>query len=175
MSSQWFVFVILWWGRFFFPLTCTVNPTWPSANLPVTHMDIHTEAQANVFWHHVTILYNRVESSYIRYWHCSSPQQRLHCSLSLWCVSECRNKVYVFRPEEHCCPFCSLVEKTRTTVEETCPAESWRHCSHVYFLHFQPWKNWRRQQCFSASLGWPLDISDTSRCVRCFNVIFVFG
>lgn len=53
--------------------------------------------------------------------------------------------------------------------------ESWRHCSHIYFLQFQPWKNWRRQKCFSASLGWPLDISDTSRCVKCFNVIFVFG
>lgn len=34
-------------------------------------------------------------------------------------------------------------------------------------------KGWRRQQCFSASLGWPLDISDTSRCVRCFKVIWV--
>lgn len=43
------------------------------------------------------------------------------------------------------------------------------------FPAVQTLKNWRRQQCFSASLGWPLDISDTSRCVRCFNVIFVFG
>lgn len=33
----------------------------------------------------------------------------------------------------------------------------------------------QQQQCFSASLGWPLDILDTSRYVRCFEVIFFFG
>lgn len=38
------------------------------------------------------------------------------------------------------------------------------------------WKPWReQQQCFFVSLDWPLDILDTSRCVRCFRPFFFFS
>lgn len=132
---------------FFLPLTCTVNPTLPSANLPVAHIDMHTSKCGLRPCDHLT-QQNKAESSYIRYWHCSS-HERDHCSVSLWCLSECGNKVWVPWLEERCCPSCSPVDKIQSREEYSCPAGSWREHSHISFQEIEFWKTEEVNNVFS--------------------------
>lgn len=144
-----------------------------TANPPLTHMYLRTKTQT--VQHHVTSLCNKAKALYTVDRDCSPSRKT---SLQRRCVFVCRGVA----SEE--CVFGHLKLPFGGAPDHK--DRNWNSRG-IKLPSRSPWalvtegssvvsavKHRREQQCFFAFLDWPPDILDTSRCVRCFRVIFFF-
>lgn len=156
------------------------------ANPPLTQMHAHTKTQTNTVQHHVTVLCNAAKALNTAYGS-SSPSRGARRSAGVCSASEWGRVEWVWvcvwgHGWKAAVATTSLLGKIQagerqkgaegihrdTAARQEVLSACWGGSPAVSAV-----KHWReQQQCSFASLDWPLDISDSSRCVRRFRVIF---
>lgn len=152
------------------------------ANPPLTQMHAHRKTQTNTVQHHVTILCNVAKALNTAYGS-SSPSRGAHRSAGVCSASE-RGRVECVWGHgwKAAVATTSLLGKIQAGERQKGAEGIHRDTAAWQEVLSARWagspavsavKHWReQQQCFFAFLDWPLDILDSSRCVRRFRVIF---
>lgn len=149
-----------------------------TANPPLTQMNAHTKTQTNspTPCDQLTGTKPRL---YIRPIGSAVPQQRSLQCRGVLCVSQWSSKERVFWGEllpTHSARW-RRSRESQQAEEQRGSQGSWVLVADQFPVGSAV-KHWReqQQQCFFASLDWPLDILDTSRCVKCLGVTsFLFN